>query len=105
MTGGRRTLWLQPRVLLVGVCLENKKLVLRRGTGVIGTRLALERLQVDDDTTQIEFWLRGTPTTSGRPFEVRLWALFSFDADDLMTNERVYVQQPTPDQIAGASTG
>ena len=58
----------------------------------------------DDDHVQIEFWLRGTPTTSGRPFERRLWALFTFDADDLMTNERVYLQPPTPDQLAGRVT-
>src|SRR5215471_6747212 len=53
-------------------------------------RNELIRLEhVDRDHVLIEFWLRGTPTTS-RPFEVRLWALYDFDGDDLMTNERVY---------------
>lgn len=36
----------------------------------------------DDDHVQIEFWLRGTPRSTGRPFEVRLWAVFAFDDDD-----------------------
>lgn len=58
----------------------------------------------DDDQVMIEFWLRGTPTTSGRPFERRLWALFTFDADDRMTNERVYLEPPTAAQIAGRVT-
>ena len=61
----------------------------------------IELRHIDDDNTQIEFWLRGTPTTTGTPFEVRLWALFRFDEHDLMTNERVYRQPPTPDQIRG----
>ena len=64
----------------------------------------IELRHVDDDHTQIEFWLTGTPRSSGQPFKVRLWALFSFDADDLMTNERVYMQAPTADQIAGRVT-
>ncbi len=64
--------------------------------------VALDHL--DDDHTQIEFWLRGTPTTTGKPFEVRLWAVYDFDGDDLMTNERVYARAPTPDQIAGRVT-
>jgi ketosteroid isomerase-like protein len=50
---------------------------------------------VDDDDVQIEFWLRGTPTTTAKPFELRLWALFTFDEGDLMTNERVYTAPPT----------
>jgi len=58
----------------------------------------------DDAHVQIEFWLRGTPRTTGTPFEVRLWAVYDFDDDDLMTNERVYGQAPTPDQIAGRVT-
>ena len=51
----------------------------------------------DDDHVQIEFWLRGTPRSTGRPFEVRLWAVFGFDDDDLMTSERVY-RHPPPAQ-------
>jgi len=49
----------------------------------------------------IEFWLRGTPTVSGQPFELTLWALYDFDDDDLMINERVYTDRPTRDQIDG----
>jgi ketosteroid isomerase-like protein len=61
----------------------------------------IELRHLDDDRVQIEFWLRGTPTTSGTPFEVRLWAVFDFDDDDLMTNERVFTQPPTDEQLAG----
>ncbi len=64
----------------------------------------IELTHLDDDHVLIEFWLRGTPTTSGTPFEVRLWALYDFDDEDFMTNERVYAQRPTPDQIAGGVT-
>src|SRR5215475_7702380 len=49
----------------------------------------IELTHLDEGGVMIEFWLRGTPKTSGRPFEVRLWAIFDFDADDLMTAERV----------------
>jgi len=59
----------------------------------------IELTHVDDDRVQIEFWLRGTPTTTGTPFETRLWAVYDFDGDDLMTNERVYAAAPTRDQI------
>lgn len=55
----------------------------------------IELTHVDDEHVLIEFWLRGTPTTSGKPFEVRLWALYDFDDRDLMTNERVYDRRPT----------
>jgi ketosteroid isomerase-like protein len=48
----------------------------------------------EDGSVLIEFWLRGTPTTTGKPFEIRLWALFSFDEDDLMTGERVFSAAP-----------
>jgi hypothetical protein len=54
----------------------------------------IELSHVGDDTVQIEFWLRGTPKATNEPFEVRLWARFRFDDDDLMTNERVYSQRP-----------
>ena len=64
--------------------------------------IALEHLS--DSRVLIEFWLRGTPTTSGRPFELKLWALYDFDDDDLMTNERVYADRPTHDQIEGRVT-
>jgi ketosteroid isomerase-like protein len=56
------------------------------------------------DRVLIEFWLRGTPKTTGTPFETRLWAVYDFDADDLMTNERVYAKPPTQDQIEGRVT-
>ena len=64
----------------------------------------IELTHVDDDRVLIEFWLRGTPTTTKTPFEVRLWALFDFDGRDLMTNERVYGAPPSADQIAGRVT-
>jgi ketosteroid isomerase-like protein len=54
----------------------------------------IELTDVDDDHVQIEFWLRGTPRRTGRPFAVRLWAVFAFDVDDLMTGERVYREPP-----------
>ena len=61
--------------------------------------IALEH--VDESRVLIEFWLRGTPTASGQPFELTLWALYDFDDDDLMINERVYTVRPTRDQIDG----
>jgi ketosteroid isomerase-like protein len=61
----------------------------------------IELIHLDDGQVQIEFWLRGTPTGAGEPFEIRLFAVFSFDDDDLLVAERVYAQRPTPDQIAG----
>lgn len=64
----------------------------------------IELTHLDDELTQIEFWLRGTPTASAKQFEVRLWAVYTFDDDDLMTNERVYTELPTEDQIAGRVT-
>lgn len=65
------------------------------------TNELIELTHLDDGQVQIEFWLRGTPTTATEPFELRLWAVFGFDEDDLITGERVYVQAPTADQIAG----
>jgi ketosteroid isomerase-like protein len=64
----------------------------------------IELEHLDDVHVLIEFWLRGTPTTTGRPFETKLWAVYDFDDDDLMTNERVYVRRPTVDQIEGRVT-
>lgn len=64
----------------------------------------IELTHLDDGQVQIEFWLRGKPTSSGEPFEVRLWAVFGFDEHDLMNAERVYVVAPTADQIAGRVT-
>ena len=61
----------------------------------------IELTHLADDMVQIEFWLRGTPTTTNTPFEVRLWAIFDFDEHDLMTNERVFTTAPTAEQIAG----
>jgi hypothetical protein len=58
-------------------------------------RNELIRLEhLDDAHVLIEFWLRGTPTTTGESFEVRLWAVYDFDEDDLMTNERVFTACP-----------
>src|SRR4051794_38639584 len=39
----------------------------------------IELTHLDDGQVQIEFWLRGTPTNSAEPFELRLWAVFGFD--------------------------
>jgi SnoaL-like domain len=64
----------------------------------------IELSHPDDVHVLIEFWLRGTPATTGQPFEIKLWALYDFDDDDLMTNERVYVDRPTVDQIEGRVT-
>ncbi len=64
----------------------------------------IELTHLDDGQVQIEFWLRGTPTSGGEPFEVRLWAVFGFDEHDLMNAERVYAVPPTADQIAGRVT-
>ena len=64
----------------------------------------IELTHLDGGQVQIEFWLRGTPTTSSEPFEIRLWAVFGFDENDLMTGERVYAARPTADQIAGRVT-
>jgi hypothetical protein len=64
-------------------------------TDVPDQRNELIRLEhIDDAHVLIEFWLRGTPITTGEPFELRLWAIYDFDANDLMTNERVYVARP-----------
>jgi ketosteroid isomerase-like protein len=65
------------------------------------TNELIELTHLDDGQVQIEFWLRGTPTTAAEPFEVRLWAVFGFDESDLITGERVFVQPPTSEQIAG----
>ena len=54
----------------------------------------IELTHLDAQRVLIEFWLRGTPTTSGKPFERRLWAVFDFDDHDLMTNERVFLNRP-----------
>jgi ketosteroid isomerase-like protein len=64
----------------------------------------IELTHVDDAYVLIEFWLRGTPTRTGDPFEIKLWALYDFDDDDLMTNERVYADRPTVAQIEGRVT-
>jgi hypothetical protein len=58
----------------------------------------------DAGSVLIEFWLRGThlggDEPTGESFEVRLWAVFDFDDDDLMVNERVFTRLPTADQVA-----
>ena len=57
------------------------------------TNELIELTHRDDGDVLIEFWLRGTPV-SEEPFEVRLWAVFGFDDDDLITGERVYANKP-----------
>jgi hypothetical protein len=59
-------------------------------------RNELIELEHLDAGVLIHFWLRGTPETTGTPFEVDLWAIFDFDDGDLITNERVYRDRPTP---------
>ncbi len=56
----------------------------------------IELTHLDDTHVLIEFWLRGTPIATGKPFEVRLWAIYDFDDDDLMVNERVFTERPRP---------
>jgi hypothetical protein len=51
----------------------------------------------------LHFYLRGTPQGAGQGFEMKLWAVFDFDDDDLMTNERVYMDRPGADVIAASS--
>jgi len=52
----------------------------------------------------LHFFLRGTPHGSADGFELKLWAVFDFDEDDLMTNERVYVDRPDRAVIAGVGS-
>lgn len=55
----------------------------------------------DGGQTLLHFYLRGTPAGADDGFELKMWAVFDFDDDNLMTNERVYLDRPTPDVIAG----
>jgi hypothetical protein len=64
----------------------------------------IELTHLDEIHVQIKFWLRGTPTRTRQPFEVVLWAVYDFDDEDLMTNERVYVAPPSDAQVAGRIT-
>ncbi len=64
----------------------------------------VELTHLDEERVLIRFWLRGTPTTTGEPFETTLWALYDFDGEDLMTNERVYLDEPTQAQVEGRVT-
>ncbi len=48
----------------------------------------------------LHFHLRGTPAGRDRSFHHQLWAVFDFDDDDLMTNERVYLERPSAEVIA-----
>jgi hypothetical protein len=51
----------------------------------------------------LHFYLRGTPNGSTEGFETKLWAIFDFDTNDLMTNERVYVERPSDEAIAATA--
>ena len=68
----------------------------------------IELTHQNDGSVIIEFWLRGTHLGGDKPtgesFEVRLWAVFAFDEDDLMTSERVFTASPTVEQIEGRVT-
>lgn len=57
----------------------------------------------DGGQVLLHFHLRGTPAGRDEGFAVQLWAVFDFDEDDLMTNERVFMQRPGPDEIAGTA--
>jgi predicted SnoaL-like aldol condensation-catalyzing enzyme len=57
----------------------------------------------DGGQVLLHFYLRGTPRGASTGFEMKLWAVFDFDDDDLMTNERVYVDRPDASVIAGGS--
>jgi hypothetical protein len=57
----------------------------------------------DGGQVLLHFYLRGTPRGSIEGFEAKLWAVFDFDSDDLMTNERVYVDRPSDEVIAAAT--
>ncbi len=69
-------------------------------------RNELIEMHHSDNDIIIEFWLRGThlggPNPTGRAFKCRMCAIFTFDENDLMTNERVYFDQKTiTDQLQG----
>lgn len=54
----------------------------------------------DGGQVLLHFYLRGTPQGASSGFELKLWAVFDFDDDDLMTNERVYLDRPSAEVIA-----
>lgn len=54
----------------------------------------------DGGQVLLHFFLRGTPEGARDSFERKIWAVFDFDDDDLMTNERVYIDRPSPEMIA-----
>ena len=54
----------------------------------------------DGGQVLLHFYLRGTPAGTDQGFELAIWAVFDFDDDDLMTNERVYIDRPSPHVIA-----
>jgi hypothetical protein len=58
----------------------------------------------DGGQVLLHFYLRGTPRGAPEGFEMKLWAVFDFDDNDLMTNERVYVDRPSAERIAEVST-
>lgn len=71
-------------------------------------RNELIALHHGDDSVIAEFWLRGThlggERPTGRPFTCRMCAIFTFDDDDLMVNERVYFDQTTiTEQLRGVA--
>ena len=71
-------------------------------------RNELIALHHGDDSVIVEFWLRGTHVggekPTGRAFTCRMCAVFTFDDDDLMVNERVYFDQTTiTNQLRGVT--
>jgi hypothetical protein len=55
----------------------------------------------DGGQVLLHFYLRGTPAGTADSFETKLWAVFDFDSDDRMTNERVYIDRPSHEVVAG----
>ncbi len=56
----------------------------------------------DGGQVLLHFYLRGTTRGANEGFEMKLWAVFDFDESDLMINERVYLDRPGAEVIAGA---
>lgn len=75
--------------------LEGRRAVPDQRNELIGLEIA------EGGQVLLHFHLRGTPAGSDKGFEVQLWAVFDFDDDDLMINERVYTERPTAEVIAG----
>jgi len=73
-------------------------------TAIPDQRNQLISLEIcDGGQVLLHFYLRGTPRGTKEGFEMKLWAVFDFDENDLMINERVYVDRPGADVIGQAN--